>query len=267
MSVLSGVLMRVFVREPVRGQSEAALADVIDQVGQESEQRYRFELHKLSALFRIPTVLLMWLTSVPRTFTMVMFGSFVASWLANERGFAPAAAFGALLPAMIGYGLGSFFGGVAGDWAHRQSPRHGRILVMQAFLACAVVFSFLLLGFMWEHRWVYWLWILLLAFCHTAIFPAAVKPMRVSVVLPEIRATGVAVEGIVQGLFHSVASFVIGQMGVRIGLTKALLWTGTCAYALNLLLCFAFHRTLGRDADRIHETLVQRRDELTTDQG
>jgi hypothetical protein len=87
--------------------------------------------------------------------------------------------------------------------------------------------------------------------------------MRVGVVLPEIRATGVAAEGIVQGLVHSLASFVIGQMGVRIGLTRALLWTGTCAYALNLLLCTAFHRTWGRDADRIHETLAERRAELT----
>ena len=92
-------------------------------------------------------------------------------------------------------------------------------------------------------------------------------PVEVATEHYEIRATGVAVEGIVQGLVHSLASFVIGQMGVRIGLTKALLWSGTFAYALNLLLCFAFYRTLGRDADRIHETLVDRRDELTGDRG
>jgi hypothetical protein len=110
-------------------------------------------------------------------------------------------------------------------------------------------------------------WISLLGLCHTAIFPAAIKPVRVAVLLPEIRATGVAVEGIVGGLLHSLANFVIGQMGVRIGLTKALLWTGTFAYLVNLLMCFAFYRTYGPDADRIHQTLTQRRDELTTGRG
>jgi MFS family permease len=263
MSVLSGLLMWAFVREPVRGQSEVALADVIDQVGQESEERYRFELHKLSALFQIPTVLLMWLTSVPRTFTMVMLSGFVATWLASERGFAPSAAFGALLPGMIGYGLGSYLGGWAGDWAHVRNPRQGRVIVMQACLAGAVLFSFLLFSIRWGHWAVYWGWIVLLGLCHTAIFPAAVKPVRVAVLLPEIRATGVAVEGMVQGLLHSLASFAIGQMGVRIGLTKALLWSGTFAYAVNLVLCFGFYRTVERDADRIHQTLVRRRDELT----
>jgi hypothetical protein len=196
-----------------------------------------------------------------------MLGSFVATWLANERGFAPSAATGALLPAVVGYGLGSFLGGWAGDWAHRQNPRQGRIWVMQGCLAGAVFFSFMLLWFEWGHWTIYWLWICFLGLCHTAIFPAAIKPVRVAVVLPEIRATAVGVEGIVDGLLNSLASFAIGQMGVRIGLTRALLWSGTFAYALNLLLCSAFYRTLGHDADRIHQTLVERRDELTADRG
>ena len=141
MSVLSGVLMWLFVQEPVRGQSEAALAGVIEQVGQEAEERYRFELHKLTALVQTPTVLLMWLTSVPRTFTMVMLGTFVATWLVDERGFSSSRASAALLPAVIGYGLGSFFGGMLGDWAHKRSPRWGRILTMQGCLAGATLFS------------------------------------------------------------------------------------------------------------------------------
>lgn len=264
MSVLSGVLMWAFVQEPVRGQSEAALADVIDQIGQESEERYRFELHKLSTLFQIPTVLLMWLTSVPRTFTMVMLGSFVATWLASERGFTPSAATGALLPAVVGYGIGSYLGGWAGDWAHGQSARRGRIVVMQACLAGAVLFSFLLFRIPWDHWAIYWGWLVLLGLCHTAIFPAAIKPIRVGVLLPEIRATGVAVEGIVGGLLHSLASVVIGQMGVRIGLTRALLWSGTFAYLVNLLLSFGFYFTHDRDAERIHHILEERRAELTT---
>jgi hypothetical protein len=112
---------------------------------------------------------------------------------------------------------------------------------------------------------IYWGWIVLLGLCHTAIFPAAVKPIRVAVLLPEIRATGVAVEGIVGGLLQSLASFVIGQMGVRIGLTRALLWSGTFAYLVNLLLCFAFYYTQDRDTERINQILEERRRELIAD--
>jgi predicted MFS family arabinose efflux permease len=267
MSVLSGVLIWLFVQEPVRGQSEAALADVIDQVGREAEERYRFELRKLPSLVRIPTVLLMWLTGAPRTSTMVMLGSFVATWLADERGFSPAAATGALLPAVVGYGLGSYLGGVTGDWAHRRDPRRGRILVLQACLVGATLFSFLLFRFPWDHWAVYWLWVFLLGLCHTAIFPAAIKPIRVAVLLPEIRATGVAVEGIVGGLLYSLASYVIGQMGLRMGLTAALLYSGTLAYGVHALLCFAFYYTYDRDADKMQQTLAQRRDELIAGRG
>ena len=109
---------------------------------------------------------------------------------------------------------------------------------------------------------VYWLWLFLLGLCHTAIFPAAIKPIRVAVLLPEIRATGVAVDGIVGGVLHSLASYLIGQMGIRFGLTTALLLTGTFAYVVHALLCFAFYRTYDRDAGRIQQILTERRDEL-----
>jgi MFS family permease len=168
---------------------------------------------------------------------------------------------------VAGYGVGSYFGGLVGDWAHRRDPQRGRVLVLQACLAGATLFSFLLLWVQWGHWTLYWLWVLLLGICHTAIFPAAVKPIRVSVLLPEIRATGVAIEGIIGGLMYSLASYVIGQMGVRLGLTTALLWTGTFAYVVQALLCFALYRTYDRDANRIQEILAERRDELTADAG
>jgi hypothetical protein len=66
---------------------------------------------------------------------------------------------------------------------------------------------------------------------------------------------------------NSVASFVIGQMGVRLGQTTALLWSGTFAYAVNLLLCFALYRTYNRDAEGIQQKLAARREELTGGQG
>jgi hypothetical protein len=138
---------------------------------------------------------------------------------------------------------------------------------LQACLAGATVFSFLLFRFEWPHWLVYWLWLLLLGICHTAIFPAAVKPIRVAVLLPEIRATGVAVEGIIGGLMHSLASFVIGQMGIRLGLTTALLWTGTFAYVVHALLCFALYPTYDRDASQMQQILAERRDELTSGAG
>jgi MFS family permease len=267
MSVLSGVVMWLFVKEPVRGQSEAALSDVIDEVGKQVEARYRFELYKLRSLFQIPTVLLMWLTSVPRTFTMVMLGGFVATWLANERGFSPGAASGALLPAVLGYGLGSYLGGSIGDWAHRRDARRGRVFVLEGCLAGATIFSFLLFWFQWEHWSIYWVWVFFLGFCHTAIFPAAIKPIRVAVLLPEIRATGVAVEGVVGGLMHSLASYVIGHAGVRLGLTRTLIWTGTFAYAVHALLSLGLLFTFARDENRIQEILQERREELTEGKG
>jgi len=62
---------------------------------------------------------------------------------------------------------------------------------------------------------------------------------------------------------NSLASFVIGRIGVRFGQTAALLWTGTLAYAVNLLVCFALYRTYDRDESRIQQILAERREELT----
>jgi hypothetical protein len=138
---------------------------------------------------------------------------------------------------------------------------------MQLCLLGAALFSFLLFRISWGHWTVYWLWLFLLGLCHTAIFPAAIKPIRVAVLLPEIRATGVAVEGIVGELLYAVASYTIGRMGIRMGLTSALLWSGTFAYAINLVFCFAFYRTYNRDANAIQQVLSERRDELVPERG
>ena len=56
----------------------------------------------------------------------------------------------------------------------------------------------------------------------------------------------------------ALAAYVIGQLGVKLGLTGAFLWTANLATVINVLFWFAFYRTYPRDADRVQQTLAER---------
>ena len=263
LSILSGVLIWLFVDEPVRGRSEAALADVIDEIGQESETRYAFDLNKLPVLFRTRTMLVSWLRTIPDAFTTVTTSGFLVTWLADERGYAPGMATLFLAPMVAGCAAGSAVGGLIGDWADGKSAPHGRIVVGQLSYLGSAIASYLLFQISWDSSLAYGGLLFALGFAQAIRYPAASSPLGVAVMVPEIRATGSSLGSIIWGLIAALASYVMGQLGIRAGLTRTFFWSSTVASLAGVLIAFLYHPVYHEDAAHVQRILAERRTELT----
>jgi MFS family permease len=265
LSVLSGVLIWLLVDEPVRGQSEAALADVTDEVAERLEARHPFEFKKIPALFKIPALLVGWLGYIPGQFLWVGMVRFGVTWLADERGLSHAVATLALGTLTVGLGIGGLLGGRIGDWADRRNPRIGRIIVGHVAQAMAVIASYLLFQIGWGSYVVYWAFFLILGLSIQVAGSGASAAMESAVVLPEIRATSSAVGGTIAAVAGAAVAYAIGQLGASMGLTSVLSWTVTGACAALTLIWFAYYPTYHKDAARMQQTLTERRAALTAD--
>ena len=262
MSVLSGVLIWLFVDEPVRGRSEAALADVIDEIGPDSETRYPFDLNKLPALFRTRTVLVNWLRIIPDALTTVTTSGFLVTWLADERGYAPGIATLFLAPTVAGCAVGSIVGGLVGDWADGKSARHGRIVVGQLSYLGSAIASYLLFQIPWDSAWSYGGLIFALGFAQAIRYPATSSPVDVAVMVPEIRATGSSFGSVIWGLIAALVSYVMGQLAIGVGLTRTFFWSSTVASLVGVLISFLYHPVYHEDAAQVQRVLAERRAEL-----
>jgi len=88
------------------------------------------------------------------------------------------------------------------------------------------------------------------------------EPVRMAVTPPEIRATASTMDSIATGLVGITRSYLIGQIGLRIGLSAVLGWTVIGANALHALIWCSYYAVYPRDAARMQQTLVERRDAL-----
>ena len=125
LSVLSGLLIWLFVEEPVRGSTEVAIVDVGDQTAGEGTFEFRLVLE----VFKIPTMLVILLEYIPRTFIFIGAVNFIVAWLAEDRDFAPGNATASFFMLGVGMAIGSGTGGLIGDWADRINRRYGRLIV------------------------------------------------------------------------------------------------------------------------------------------
>ena len=262
LSVLSGVIIWRYVDEPVRGQSEAAFVGVSSETVAKLEVQHPFSVSKIPDLFRVPTLVLDWLNTIPAQLRWVGIVRFGTVWLADDRGLSPGTALYALGSLTIGLGIGGFFGGRLGDWADRRVPRYGRLVLGQVALLVSVAASFLLLLVNWEEFWVYWIYFLIIGLSMQVTDSGAETPIRTSVVLPELRATALGVDGIVGGLTIVVAAYVVGQLGNSIGLTSTLIWAVIGGSTVYFLMWFAYYPVFQRDATKMQAVLSARQASL-----
>jgi MFS family permease len=254
LSVLSGLLIWLFVEEPARGSTEAAVVAAGTQAAGEGT----FELRLVSDIFKTPTMLVMLLEIIPSTFVVTVAVLFIVTWLAEDRGFAPGEATTTFVMLVVGLALGGVGGGLIGDWADRINDRSGRLIVAHVSLILAALVAYLLFQVPWDGTIAYWVLIFLLGLLIEIPFSSAMAPVTSAVLLPEIRTTGFAIVQTVNDIGGALAAYVIGQLGVKLGLTGAFLWTVNLATVINVFLWFAFYRTYHRDADKVQQTLAKR---------
>jgi predicted MFS family arabinose efflux permease len=248
LSILSGILVLIFLKDPGRGASEAIHV---------SDDRIR--KGDLRLLLTRPTIWLMAVSMLMVT-SLVLF-SFSVTFLVDVRGFTNAGGTFVLAFFAVGYIVSSFLGGLLGDWAHRRAGFKGRIVLMQVYLVIYAAMAFLCLQIAWP-VWLYYPLFFIFGLISALGFPGAVMPLVSAVVLPEVRSTAFGfLFSFVQGGVAAALSLGVGWLAQRHGLLPVVFWLTTVPYLLNAAFWFLFYRTVPRDIDRTKAEL-KTRDEL-----
>lgn len=238
LSILSGILIFLFLKEPERR------TDI-------GEGTSGFDWKKVMALMQIPTVRL--LSGMLIFVTSLVLFSFMVTFLVDVRGFTTAdanivfAAFG------LGAMISSFLGGLLGDWFEKKNPDKGRIMLMQIYLVTFAVFTFLATQIVWSTTGYYIIWFLT-GLVFSVGFSGCVQPMLASVVPAEMAGTAFALLfALIQGLISALLSLVMGFMAERYGLQIVMFWMISVPYALNAIYWFLFYKPYPKDVTAVKE--------------
>jgi len=255
-SVLSGLVIAVLVKDPVRGGAEPELEEVITR---ESAARFRFRLADVKEVLRSKTV---WANFIQGVFVMTPINAltiFFVTWLVDDRGFSEAEAptvFGGIV---ISLAVGSLVGGLVADWADVRWQRYGRIVVSQLSIALALPAMWYLL----VHAMG------LVAILAASIFAAffldwtrrgVQQPLVQNVIRPELRSTAMALMEFFHGAVASVVIMLFGGFADRFGLTKTLLVLACGFWVVALVVTVALYFVYPSEARRLREAMQERRE-------
>ncbi len=235
-SVLTGILIAIFVKEPPRrlvGGEEAT-----------------FKMKDIGTIFKIPTVWLIAISLLLIT-SMVLF-AFMVTYFVTVRGWTTPEAAILYTVFMLGFGISGFFGGVLGDIFEKRFGPKGRIMLMQLYLASFGIMGFLMTQIDWGHTFIFYVIVFLTGLVGSIGFSGCVLPMVGAILEPQYAATGFAVLfSFIQGLITAVYLLFLGPLATALGgLDKAILWMFVVPYLLNAVWWFVFYPFYPKDVAR-----------------
>ena len=255
-SILSGLVIAVLVRDPVRGGAEPELEEVITE---ETAAQFRFQIADVRQVLRSKTV---WVNFIQGIFVMTpinALSAFFVTWLVDDRGFSEADApmiFGGIVIALA---VGSLVGGLVADWADERWARYGRIAVSQVSIAVALPAMWYLLTRAFTLGPI-------LAFALIAGFfldwtrRGVKQPLVQNVVQPELRSTAMALTEFFQGAVASVIIILFGNFADRFGLNRTLLILVCGFWVVALVVTVAYYFVYPPEARRLRAAMEERRE-------
>ncbi len=259
-SIISGIVILIFVDEPIRGQSEPQM---MGKLTQDQADKYRIQFDDIKKVFGIPTIRVAILQGLAGSMPWVIMGAFLILWLVEDRGLATQQApliFGVML---IGTALSNVIGGYLGDWAEQRNPKYGRTIVGQVSVIFGIPLTFLLLT-----RTQNWSIPALTAYCFfiglLISWPGkgSKEPMMAAVTPPELRSTAFSLTTFVESGFAAVVALIFGLIADRINLQTAMLWTIPVPWILCAILFSGFYLTYPKDREKLVKLLEERAIEL-----
>jgi len=249
MSILSGIAILIFVKEPGRGSTETKILP-----------NERLGKGDLTFLWKTPSVWLMAGSVLLMTNLLVV--SFGLPFLSDVRNLSQLQAQLVMAVYAVTYGVSSLLGGRLGDWAHGRGALKGRVALMQVFLVGYAALTFLCLQVAWP-LWAYFPMFFVFGMIAGIGVPAAVMPLVSSVTLPETRSTAFGfLFSLVQSGGLALLSWLFPVLadtfGHRGGQVLMMFWMVTVPYLLNALLWFAFYKTVRKDHERVQNELKRR---------
>lgn len=242
-SLLSGVLIALFVKEPKRREHA------------DDPELGKFKMQDVSIIIKTPTVVLLavqllFITSLVLFAFMVTFYVQVRGWSTAEAAVLNSVFFG-------GFMLSSFIGGFLGDQFERRFGPKGRIILMQLYLVAFSVMTYLMMQIDWGHGIAVYVVLFLSGLIGSIGFSGCVLPMVASVVEKKYAATAFALLfSFVQGAISATMMLFVGPMAKTMGLPRVMLLLVTVPYLVNAVFWFVFYKFYPRDVTALQAKLA-----------
>lgn len=270
MSMFSGLLILLLVREPVRGAAEPELQE---RITREAAERYRIQFSDLPRVVRIPTIWVAILQGMAGTMPWVVLAQFLPTWLVEARGMSADIDFSnpngsapiAFALILVGTVVSNILGGIIGDWADRVNPRYGRTFIGQISVLFAIPLSWVMLT--QTENWSFGAFLALCFFTALLISwtgRGSKEPMMQGAVPPELRSSAYAMNDFLERGFAALISIIAGGLaGQTVAqFTQAMLWTVTFPWVICFILYTGFYWAYPRDSLRLRTMMAQRAEEL-----
>ena len=264
-SILSGIIILIFVHEPVRGSSEPEMKNKLTY---EQAERDKVQFDDLRKVLKIPTIRIAILQGLAGSMPWVILGAFLILWLVEERGLSTQQAplvFGIML---IGTAISNVLGGYLGDWANQKNPKYGRTIIGQLSVIFGIPLTIILIKGTDN-----WNIVQLTAFCFfiglLISWPGkgAKEPMMAAVVPPELRATAFAMTTFVENGFAAIVALIFGLIADKIDLQTAIFWTVPIPWIFCAIMFSGFYFTYPKDHEKQRLLLEERARELGINNG
>jgi MFS family permease len=255
-SVLSGLIVWLFVKEPVRGEAEPELAGKITQ---NDAKKFGMTLSDVPRVLKIPTIWVAIVQGLAGSMPWVVMQSFLITWLVNERNISADKATFVFAGIVFGTVFSNILGGFIGDWAEQISPKYGRTVIGQVSIISGIPLTYILFT-----RTDEWSLVSIMVLCFfTALMiswpgKGAKEPMMQGVVPPELRGTAFSITTFIESGFAAVAGVIAGSLADRIGLTESLIWTVPFPWIICAALFSLFYFTYPKDSQKLRRLMAER---------
>jgi MFS transporter, Spinster family, sphingosine-1-phosphate transporter len=255
LGVLLAFVIYFFVKEPKRGQMEPEMA------GLENMATVRFNWDAAASLFKIRTMILIYLQGFFGVFPWNAITFWFFAYLERERGYSGNQIFVTMALAVIIMAIGYPLGGALGDYFFKRNPR-GRIWVstIGVFVGAALFFITLNIPIRQET-------LFLVLLCLTSIFVPFASSNVVStiydVTVPEIRSTANAVESFIESIGAALAPLMVGMISDKVDLKTAFLSICTVSWIICGLFFLLTTRFVSADIAVLRGQMRQRADQAT----
>ena len=252
LSVISGLLIWIFLKDPGRGASDINLDDQ-DTI---KESYGLVKWSEVVELFKVKTFVLMLIQRVLSGHLLML--SMGVVYMTEVLGFDLQTANLMMIPLMLGALIGMLAFGFIGDWIHKKHPKHGRIATIQFLQGMYVILAFLGTQFTYPSMVIFGVLFFLMGFFQSSNM-AVNRPIVASVVKPELRGTAFALfvsvfESIAWGIYNVAA----GQIGESIGLKPVFFVVLVVLMLVNTLFITLIYKPYAKDVKALQEELAAR---------
>ena len=258
LSILSGLIMAVFIREPARGSAEPELEAVITDL---AAAKFRF---KLADIRQVLSSVSIWAAFLQGCFALAglyLLMRYFTSWLTEHVKLPQSTADNLFAVVIVGLVIGSIVGGLASDWAEKRLSSKGRIITSQFSL---LVLLPAMLGFIFIAKTVAEIVVcaFIIAFFVDWTRRSCLQPMIQNIMPPELRGTALALAEFFMGAGSQLLGMGYGKFADSHGLPDTFLYFGCGSWLAAFLVAFPLYLTYPKEYHKLREHMAQRRDLL-----